>query len=80
VILPLFKRDLLPPFWGISKLGQKPGIWAILTLAWNLYMERYLGFWGLAKIGGNLIFGDILGIGLDSDAENAFPFPGFGQI
>jgi hypothetical protein len=37
-------------------------------------------FWGLAKIGGKPHFWGILGIGPDSDAENAFPFPGFDQI
>jgi hypothetical protein len=40
----------------VSELGQKPGIWAILTLAWILYMERYLGFWGYVKIGQKLNF------------------------
>jgi hypothetical protein len=37
-------------FWGLAKIGQKPGIWAILALAWILYMERYLDFWELGQI------------------------------
>jgi hypothetical protein len=47
VILPLFKRDLLPPFWGISKLGQKPGIWAFWPKPQNLLYEKrcHFGVW-----------------------------------